>query len=432
MVIALPFNLPGSDAKACSEYVSPDGAVYEYETYGSNAETYHSVICGFSRGASDGLMILSALEGYKVTGIAPRSFSGCDDILYVVIPERTESIGGGAFSCCESLTDVYFLGGVPSEFAEDAFDDGVIIHYIEGMPGWDSYSGRSTVCMSSGAVESPDGSSVRYSVIGDRAVITGGNPNEGGEVILPSSIETPASGDLATALGAWAFCGREDIADVVISPGMETISERAFYKCASLRSVIIPDTVTVVMDEAFRECGSLGDMRLSKVRFVGFEAFRMCHALTEIRLSDGAVFIGEGAFRYCTSVERVILGGSISEISPWLFDGCGSLDSIEIPGSVTVIGEYAFHRCESLTSVTVPGGVTKIGDRAFYGCSALSDAYFEERIPEMGSDVFGKVSTDFCIHTAGDRETIVPLISGAVFLAVLVLISLKLRSREKR
>ena len=146
-----------------SEYVTPNGSVYEYAYgSGSSSDPYYSVIYGFISD-SDNVMIQSALEGYEVTCIAENAFSGCSKLAYVIIPERIESIGNGAFSGCASLTDVYFLGDIPSEMGSDAFPDNTIFHYVEGMSGWDSYEGHDLEMMLSGSVRSSDGSYSEYS-----------------------------------------------------------------------------------------------------------------------------------------------------------------------------------------------------------------------------------------------------------------------------
>ncbi len=431
-----------------SEYVTPNGSVYEYGTYGSgsSSDPYYSVIYGFISD-SDNVMIQSALEGYEVTCIAENAFSGCSKLAYVIIPERIESIGNGAFSGCASLTDVYFLGDIPSEMGSDAFPDNTIFHYVEGMSGWDSYEGHDLEMMLSGSVRSSDGSYSEYVIAGSDTIITSGTPNSSGSIIIPSSITVDSVIYNTTSLGAWAFYDRQDVKYVTIESGIGMICERAFYKCEALKSVTIPDTLTVVMDEAFRECCVLENIDLGNVEFIGFEAFRMCYMFSEIQIPETVKYIGEGAFRYCTSAEIITMDCDITEILPWTFDGCFAVISIEMPDSVTVVGSYAFHRCESLAyvemsdnlvsvgeyafykctmleSVTFERSIETIGNDAFYGCQSLTDVYFTGSMPVLGTDVFGKTADSFEIHLIEDNNDNTIWIIATVVVALLIIVAL--------
>ena len=50
-----------------------------------------------------------------------------------------------------------------------------------------------------------------------------------------------------------------------------------------------------------------------------------------------------------------------------------------------------------MTSLTIPSGVTEIGYYAFYDCSGLTSIYaYLEKIPKLGSDVFGGCNAKNC------------------------------------
>ena len=431
---------PYSDAADTQhpQYTGPDGSVYYYETYGSGSTSspYRSTIFGYVQGDADSVRIQSALEGYQVTAIAEKAFSGTD-ISYAIIPERVSSIGSCAFSECEKLTDVYFLGDLPSEMASDAFSDDVTFHYLKGKSGWQSYLDHNTEIIPSSTVTMADKSVAGCILAGSDVIVTEGRPNSAGTITIPSEVMISGVSYDVTSLGAWIFYDRSDVIDVTIQPGIREISERAFYKCASLVNVNVPDSVTVIMDEAFRECFGVNNITMANVEFIGFEAFRMCYAFTSISVPDTVTFIGEGAFRYCTSATSVVLSSNLTEITPWMLDGCYLMGSIMIPKSVTSIGDYAFHLCRLLSEITIPGSVESIGDDAFLGCESLTDAYFEGNMPEMGKDVFKDVSEDFEIHQGKDNGIdsnllIIVVIAALVIVAVLYLYMESRRANHRR
>ena len=128
-----------------------------------------------------------------------------------------------------------------------------------------------------------------------------------------------------------------------IKEGVRIICDEAFYYCSSLRSLVLPDSVTSIGDSAF--CG--------------------CRSLTDIVIPDSATSIGESAF-----------------------DGCESLKSIVIPDGVTRIGKCAFCDCSSLRSVVIPDSVTSIGESTFAFCNFPNDLK-QELISRFGEKIFG-------------------------------------------
>ena len=125
------------------------------------------------------------------------------------------------------------------------------------------------------------------------------------------------------------------------------------YVKPGVNEFVIPNSVTSIGDNAFRDCGSL----------------------TSIIIPDSVTSIGSSAFLGCTSLASVAIPDSVTSIGSSAFLGCTSLASVAIPNSVTSIGSYAFEDCTSLTSVTIPDSVTSIGSLAFYDCYKLIEVY---------------------------------------------------------
>ena len=111
------------------------------------------------------------------------------------------------------------------------------------------------------------------------------------------------------------------------------------------------------------------------VTSIGSSAFYDCAALTSVTIPNSVTSIDIGAFEDCTSLTSVTIPNSVTSIGAWAFENCTSLTSVTIPDSVTSIGNFAFSGCESLTSITIPDSVTCIGDRAFDNCSSNLTIY---------------------------------------------------------
>ena len=111
------------------------------------------------------------------------------------------------------------------------------------------------------------------------------------------------------------------------------------------------------------------------VTSIGSSAFYDCAALTSVTIPNSVTSIGYEAFRYCTSLTSITIPDSVTSIGDCAFSNRTSLTSVTIPNSVTSIDIGAFLDCTSLTSITIPDSVTCIGDRAFDNCSSNLTIY---------------------------------------------------------
>ena len=107
--------------------------------------------------------------------------------------------------------------------------------------------------------------------------------------------------------------------------------------------------------------------------------------------------LGDHVFYDCSGLTSLTLPSGLTEIGVGAFEACSGLTSITLPSGVTSIGDYAFYACSGLTSITLPSGLTSIGDDAFQYCSGLTSIYvYTEKLPKMGSSVFGDCDAKKC------------------------------------
>ncbi|MBO7599152.1 MAG: leucine-rich repeat protein [Bacteroidales bacterium] len=68
------------------------------------------------------------------------------------------------------------------------------------------------------------------------------------------------------------------------STHLTTIPERAFFRCKSLKKVVIPPSVRVIESEAFAFCEALEEVVLSKDTEVADGAFGYCGEVRIIKM----------------------------------------------------------------------------------------------------------------------------------------------------
>ena len=202
-----------------------------------------------------------------------------------------------------------------------------------------------------------------------------------------------------------------------------SIGEKAFY-ATGVTSIIIPNSVTNIGDEAFRSCRELTSVTIgNSVVSIGQYTF-WGTSLTSVTIPGSVTTIGEGAFignSRMTSItvdesntsymseDGVLLSkdgtelivypiakaatvytipDGVTSIGIMAFSNCNGLTSVTIPNSVTSISDYAFYQCSHLSSATIPNSVTSIGFAAFSGCYNLTSVTIPDGATSIGSDVF--------------------------------------------
>ena len=243
------------------------------------------------------------------------------------------------------------------------------------------------------------GDNVTWSLDTDSGVLTISGTGDMSTLIRREGMSTVHSN-----FPAWKdYC--EIIKTVIISEGVTSIRENAFFNCSNLISVSIPDGITSISNSAFENCNNLQYVefasveRIFEIDYGNVSANPIYYAhhilvngeeITELTIPNTVTSIGKYAFKGLSNLTVVHIPNSVTSIGEEAFSGCSSLTSVTIPNSVTSIGMDAFSGCSSLTSVTIPNSVTSIGKYAFYGCSSLTSITVPESVTSIGFSAFGR------------------------------------------
>ena len=193
------------------------------------------------------------------------------------------------------------------------------------------------------------------------------------------------------------YTGRDK--NVVIPDSVTSIVDGAFICCSSLRSISIPDSVTSIRKDAFSGCSNLRSISIpDSVIYIRDSAFSGCSSLKSISIPDGVTSIGDSAFSWCSSLRSISIPDSVTSIGDSAFSWCRSLRSISIPDSVTSIGDRAFSNCRSLTSISIPAYVTSIGRFAFSGCISLKNFTCPSSFAKELQTILPKTKTPIILH----------------------------------
>ena len=206
------------------------------------------------------------------------------------------------------------------------------------------------------------------------------------------------------------YSGIVNIPETVIYQGnsysVTCIGNSAFYRCKTLKSVSIPNSVRSFEQYAFYGCSITSIIVPNSVTSIGSYAFCDCSNLTDVTIPNSVTNIGSRAFSSCSNLMDVTIPNSVTSINGYVFSGCRSLTSITIPNSVTCIRNYAFYNCSGLTSITISNSVTSIEDHAFDGCSSLTSITIPDSVMSIKDYAFMNCSSLTTITIGKGVETI--------------------------
>ena len=217
------------------------------------------------------------------------------------------------------------------------------------------------------------------------------------------------------------FSGCDRLTDFVFGEKVEHIPAYLCYQLASLKKLVIGNSVTSIGKMAFSSCTGLTEVTIpNSVTSIGSSAFSGCTGLTEVTIPNSVTSIGYLAFSGCTGLQKVIwntrnaqclqdkfiwspfkncdrltdfiFGEEVEHIPAYLCYNLTLLNTIVIPNSVTTIGYGAFSECRGLQKVTIGNSVTTIGKFAFTSCRGLQKVTIGNSVTAIGYGAFDSCS----------------------------------------
>ena len=179
---------------------------------------------------------------------------------------------------------------------------------------------------------SPDVNGIRYgftnSVRTDAYGITKVVSEDGTEVTLGTIFENNT-----VRRGVAGTEENTTIKKVTVEEGIAVLYDRTFRRFYALEEVVLPSTLTTI--------GAAGS-----------GVFQSCNNLKTIVLPESLTVLGKGSFQECSSLESINIPAGVTRIESDALRATG-LKSVEFHEGVTYFGAQAFRDCKQLTEVTI-------------------------------------------------------------------------------
>ena len=207
--------------------------------------------------------------------------------------------------------------------------------------------------------------------------------------------------DTVTSIGDEAFKNNTSMVSVSIPDSVKSIGDSAFYGCTSLLGVVIPDSVENTGRCAFQKCSKLASAYLpvnEKLTVINTGTFYECMSLKEIIVPDNIVKIEFDAFYNCRNLKNIDLSKNLITVGYNVFGNCKSISKIEIPkslknfdstwGSGTNTKYGVFGGCSNLKTVKFEEGSTIVCPALFMGCDGIEEIELPDTITKIGNSAF--------------------------------------------
>ena len=192
-----------------------------------------------------------------------------------------------------------------------------------------------------------------------------------GDLVFTVLTENGTTGTVGVKATSTEISGEVVIPEKVNNNGIEytvtEISDKAFWNCALMTKVEIPQSVTYVGSFGFNGCELLDSLVFPNDDLT-FSAWYVCSG--------------------CKNLKYVRLPANLKKMGYEMFSECENLESIHIPESCTNWYTYTFFRCYKLKNVNIPYGVKTIGQAAFYECYELENLEFPPTVTSIEKQAF--------------------------------------------
>ncbi len=355
---------------------------------GSLREVHLGNCSDMGGGAFDGCPVETVYFD-NCTCIGERAFAW-GTMKRITIPGTVKTIGEGAFKHNYSLTEVVIENGVET-IGIRAFDECPELKSLH-IPasvreiGLDAFGSVETVTVD------PDseyleriGGILKYKN-GNFIWINESMVQSGTLLILPVGI---------TEVPAGMYKNNCELESVVIPEGVTKICDEAFEGCEKLKHVTLPSTLESIGYRAFADTAieeitipaSVTDIYASFVQCADLRTITVEEGNSIFYVKDGVLYSEDRAVCGTLSVPDVlVIPDGITDIGWYAFWG-SSIKEIVLPDGLLVIHDNAFDESH-LRSLTIPDGMQYIG-RSFNGCTDLETLYLPANVEYIVEWEFG-------------------------------------------
>lgn len=208
--------------------------------------------------------------------------------------------------------------------------------------------------------------------------------------------------DTVTVIGDEAFSGNETLTSISIPDSVTQISYNAFKNCTALTGIIIPDSVDKVGPGVFEGCKALTSVQVGKnVSAWGSGVFANCEKLAKLSVDtdneyltyyNGALYNGNMTMLYqvlpAREGENYVMPDTVENIDTYAFWNLQNTKNIMVSENVSTIPKQAMSSMGSVENVVLKSSITGIEERAIANNASLKQVAVPESVVNIDKKAF--------------------------------------------
>lgn len=339
--------------------------------------------------------IPAELDGHTVTSIGWSAFNGCDSLTDVTLPDTVTRIRNLAFANCKNLKSI----NIPDSLTvldTAVFSNSPRLASIRISPNHPTFVFNNDML-----IRKEDMALLKYT--GQKAgayEVFWGIRTIGSGAFENSKLTSVVLPETVTVIEDYAFRLMKGLKEITLPDSLASIGGQVFLG-TGLTSIKLPAGLTHISFGTFSWCSKLKTIEVDPANPV-FEmqgnslinkkenalVFHLDFDKGTYEIPDGIEKIQSGAFQGSKAIRELIMPDSVKEIGDSAFSGTSGLAVVRFSRNLAAIDRYAFSYCEGLKSVTIPDGVTTIPASAFGGCRNLAEIILPAGVTEIAPSAF--------------------------------------------
>ena len=326
----------------------------------------------------------------NLTTVNNNAFKNCISMNSIILYDAVRNIGTGVFDGCSNVTVYTNTGTIAYYYAEN---NNIPVSIIDIE--------RNPVIVTENEIE--------YYIANGEAAVSDCPKNKTGEINIPAYI----NGVPVTKIGENAFSVSK-ISSVVFPNTLKNISDNAFWHCESLTDVQLPEGLQSIGEYAFQQCEALKTLEIPKnLKSIGDYAFSYCSSLSDIEIPNNITNLSVQMFSMCTGIKNITFHGA-KTIESGCFNGVYYVDNVYFDNTEdfvkmkynnydsvpwvknSMIKTYNFSgdpvniyiNGEIIKNITVPNGIKTINDLAFSCIFSLESIEMTDETESIGGSAF--------------------------------------------
>ncbi|EAY00191.1 hypothetical protein TVAG_007210 [Trichomonas vaginalis G3] len=168
-----------------------------------------------------------------------------------------------------------------------------------------------------------------------------------------------------------------NLREIKLPTTLKSIEYRGFFR-SGLPSIVIPNTVTLIGSEAFKDCYSLNQIIFStNLEILNASAFENSFNSAIVDLPNNLKSINDYCFRN-SSITQINFGSSIESIGHYSFYDCHLLTSLQFPDKEISLGNYSFSGKSSIKEISIHSKLTGRENHPFFNMSDINKITYGE------------------------------------------------------